>query len=65
MIKSFTNNGKYYYCKTEQTGWSQWACRHEDGLETWAGVYVTSSKLKRQDVIDAISRVDEQSEEDE
>ena len=62
MIKSFDKDGKHYYCKTEQCGWSQWACRHEDGLETWAGVHVPSSKLKRQDVIDAISRVDEQSE---
>lgn len=58
MIKSFTKNGKFYFCKTEQNGWSQWACRHEDGLETWAAVYVSSHKLKRQDVIDAIERVD-------
>ena len=60
MIKSFTKNGKYYYCKTEQKGWSQWACRHEDGLETWAAVHVSSSKIKRQDVVDAIDSVDDQ-----
>ena len=56
MIKSFTKNGKFYFCKTEQNGWSQWACRHEDGLETWAKV--SKSKPTRQDVIDAINRVD-------
>lgn len=62
MIKSFNKGGKFYYCKTEQNGWSQWACRHEDGLETWAKVSVPSYKLKRQDVIDAILRVDSHSE---
>lgn len=28
-----------------------------NGLETWAAVHVSRSKIKRQDVIDAISRV--------
>ena len=58
MIKSFSKNGKYYYCKTDQSNWSQWACRHEDGLETFAKVSVSSYKLKRQNVIDAIDNVD-------
>lgn len=58
MIKSFSKNGKYYYCKTDQVKWSHWACRHEDGLETWAIVSVSSYKLKRQNVIDAIDNVD-------
>lgn len=63
MIKSFDKDGKHYYCKTEQNGWSQWACRHEDGLETWAKVSVPAYKLKRQDVIDAINAVDDRGEE--
>ena len=58
MIKSFSKNDKYYYCKTDKNSWSQWACRHEDGLETWARVSVSSYKLKRQNVIDAIDNVD-------
>ena len=58
MIKSFNKNGKYYYCKTYQNTWSQWVCRHEDGLETRALVNVASYKLKRQDVINAIDNVD-------
>ncbi|MEG2707473.1 MAG: hypothetical protein RR959_09040 [Erysipelotrichaceae bacterium] len=59
MIKSFTKNGKYYYCKKDQNTWSQWACRHEDGLETWAGVKIASYKITRQHVIDAINDVDD------
>lgn len=62
MIKSFTKNGKFYFCKTEQNGWSQWACRHEDGLETFAGVHVPSHKIKRQDVIDAVNNVESNDE---
>ena len=58
MIKSFTHNEKFYFCKNNQTRWSQWACHHKDGLETWAGVHVPSYKLKRQDVINAINDVD-------
>ena len=58
MIKSFRKNGKFYYCKTVHSEWSQWACKHENGLETWAMVHVASNKLKRQNVIDAIDRVD-------
>lgn len=58
MIKSFSKNDKYYYCKTDQRNWSHWACRYEDGLETWAKVSVSSYKLKRQNVIDAIDNVD-------
>ena len=58
MIKSFTKNGKFYFCKTDQGDWSQWACRHEDGLETWAKVSIPAYKLKRQDVIDAVNRVE-------
>lgn len=56
MVKSFTKNGKFYFCKLEQNGWSQWACRHEDGLETWAKV--SKSNPTRKDVIEAIERVD-------
>ena len=59
MIKSFTKNGKRYYCKTDLNNWSQWACRHEDGLETWASVRISSYKLTRQHVIDAINEVDD------
>lgn len=58
MIKSFTKDGKFYFCNTDQGCWSQWACRHDDGLETWAMVHVTSYKLKRQDVINAINNVE-------
>ena len=56
MIKSFTKNGKNYYCKQVNWSWSQWACKHEDGLETWAAVYVKNPT--RQNVIDAINNVD-------
>lgn len=58
MIKSFNKDNKYYYCKHNSGDWSQWSCVHEDGLETWAKVSVASYKLKRQDVIDNIERVD-------
>lgn len=59
MIQSFTKNGKYYYCKQVALKWSQWACKHEDGLETWAAVYI--KKPTRQDVIDAIDNIDNKS----
>lgn len=58
MIKSFKQNDKYYYCKADQNSWSQWACCHEDGLETWAKVSVSSYKVTRQNVIDAVDDVE-------
>ena len=60
MIKPFNKNGKYYYRKQVSYNWSQWVCRHEDGLETWAAIYVKNPT--RQNVIDAIDAVDEQNE---
>ena len=60
MIKPFNKDGKYYYCKQVNSNWSQWACRHEDSLETWVGIFIKNPT--RQNVIDAINAVYERSD---
>lgn len=58
MLKNFTHGGKTYRLKMKSTKYSQWACIHPDGLQTWAIVSVPHYKVKRQDVIDAIKRME-------